>query len=258
MGLSFMVSQEKEFEDLLSEMAERRRRAYRRATIYTIIPVVVGALWLLFSVYQVYRLNQQKSLVEQQIQAAIDELNRKQNEMASVTTALADKTQQLKDAEAALTKINTGVANPKEVSKEALQNINKATQAEVVPPSRPTPTPARSPTTGTARMGFNGTNYTGRDKTVITIEVTPENTRLSVTYNLDGKAVVVRDNSFSFTLDKSQHDPTRLIMFFDFFSENKDGVYKVKITARDGSVLNLIIKEPSTQTITRAFIFDIV
>jgi len=254
-----MAVQEKEFEDLLSEMAERRKRAYRKATLYTAIPVVVGLLWLTFSSYKVYRLNRQKLLVEQQIQAATDELNRKQKEITSATTALADKTQELRDAEKALNEIRKGVGNPKEMAKEALQTINKTTQAEVIPTPQPRPTPgSRIPLSGAARTGFIGTNYIGPDKTIITIEVAAENTRLSVTYNLDGKPGTLKGNSFSFTLDKSQHDPTRLIMFFDFFSENKDGVYKVKMTTSDGSVLNLGIKEPSAQTVTRAFIFDIV
>lgn len=63
-----MESQEDKLQDLLKAAAKREKRAYRRATVFTAIPVLVGLVWLSYSTYKIVKLNREIQTLDREIQ----------------------------------------------------------------------------------------------------------------------------------------------------------------------------------------------
>jgi hypothetical protein len=55
-----MSSKEEEVRELLTELARREQLARRRAWLYVAVPIVIGLAWLLFTYWQVIRLEERR------------------------------------------------------------------------------------------------------------------------------------------------------------------------------------------------------
>lgn len=247
-----MDPQNKGLQEFLSQAIQKERLAYRRSIYVTAIPVVVGLGLFLFFTYRVVRLRQESVVLDKTIEEKTKELKELQVSLETTRDQSADNALKANKSEQALEKIASGTSDPKKQAAEALRALVKPTPITRSLPA-PSPVPTQPPVSG-----FVGTTYHGRDKSLITIEVTARLTRLAVTYDFDGKVGELKDNAavFHFTLDKSKHDPSRLFMFFDFYSE-KDGAYDVKVTASDGSVFNMTVPQGDKPTRTRVLYFDV-
>lgn len=246
-----MDPQNQVMQEFLSKAIHKERVAYRRSIYLTAIPVVVGLSLFLFFTYRVVRLRQESAVLDKTIEEKTKQKKELEALLETARDQGADDALKVNRSQKALEQIASGTGNPEKQAKEALRALVKPT-----PTMRPTPGP--SPVLTTAPTGFVGTRYRGKDKTLITVEVSAKLTRLAVTYDLDGKSGALSDTSavFRFRLDKSQHDPSRLFIFFDFYSD-KDGAYEVKITASDGSVFNMTVPQGGEQTKVRVLYFDV-
>ena len=247
-----MDSQKQVMHEFLSQAIHKERLAYRRSMYLTAIPVIVGLILFLFFTYRVVRLRQESAGLDKTIAEKTKQVKELEAFLETARDQAADSALKVNSTEKALEKIASGTVNPEKQAKEALRALVKPT-----PTTRPTLGPSPVATT-TARNGFVGTSYHGQDKTLITVEVSAKLTRLAVTYDLDGKSGALSDTSavFRFRLDKSKHDPSRLFMFFDFYSD-KDGAYEVKITASDGNVFNMTVPQSDQKSKTRVLYFDV-
>lgn len=243
---------EKDLQKFLSKAIQNERLAYRRSAYLTAIPVIVGLLILSFFTYRVVGLRKEAAALDKTIEEKTRQLNEVQVSLEIARDQSADNALKANKSEKVLEKIASGTGNAQKQAAEALKSIIRTTP---IPRASPGPSPA--PTQPEA-SGFIGTTYHGRDKTEITVEVTAKNTRLAVTYDLDGKIGALDDKSsvLHFTLDKSKHDPNRLFLFFDFYGD-KDGAYIVKITTTDGSLFNMTVPQGDQPTRTRVLYFDV-
>lgn len=247
-----MDPQNQTLHESLSQAIHKERLAYRRSVYLTAIPVIVGLVLFLFFTYRVIRLRQESAILDTTIEEKSKELKELQATLETTRDQSADNALKVNKSEQALEKIATGTGDPKKQAAEALRALVKPT-----PSARSLPAPSPVPTQ-TPVSGFVGTTYRGRDKSLITVEVEAKGTRLAATYDIDGKVGELRDNSavFHFTLDKSKHDPSRLFLFFDFYSD-KDGAYDVKVTASDGSIFHMTVPQGDKTTRTRVLYFDV-
>lgn len=87
-------------------------------------------------------------------------------------------------------------------------------------------------------LNNNALDLQGADHEVITVGIVTKGTRNLVSSVLDGGSpsslpTDVTTSSFSFTLDKSKHNPTILTMLFTF-SERDGGNYAITVTGSGG------------------------
>lgn len=128
-----MEPEEDKLRNLLTAAAEKEKRAYRRATVFTAIPVLVGIVWLSYSGYKVVKLERQSRNVTNEIRVKTDELNHKSDEVKelearrdAVETELAAINHVLSDARATLVEIAQGQGNVKRQAKNAQAAISSA------------------------------------------------------------------------------------------------------------------------------------
>jgi hypothetical protein len=128
-----MEPEEDKLRNLLTAAAEKEKRAYRRATVFTAIPVLVGIVWLSYSGYKVVKLERQSQNVTNEIRFKTDELNHKSDEIKeleakrdAVETELAAINHVLSDARATLVEIAQGQGNVKRQAKNAQAAISSA------------------------------------------------------------------------------------------------------------------------------------
>jgi hypothetical protein len=253
-----MNPEEKTFEQLLASLAEKEKRAAKRASLFTAITLLVGLLLLAILFFEIVQLRRTKAGIEQEvkdleIKKAIashelaetnDELAVANDNVAIAKEALKAAQPQLKSPEAqqALTKVNS-----------ALKTLNTPVKdTSTKPPKIPVEGVTPGPTSTVAKQsGFlSNWEYAGKDKTVITVTVTPEavNTpRTLFTYTIDGKNYFETPpgRRLSFTLDKRNNNPTKLVLFLDF-KENEPGGYAIVIEASDGNRRNIHIAPPAS------------
>lgn len=74
-----------ELRELLSEVALRERRARTRSLIYIIIPLLVGGLWMWFSVQKVRRLQEQSDALEKNAGELQEQIKRLRGETTDLT-----------------------------------------------------------------------------------------------------------------------------------------------------------------------------
>lgn len=128
-----MEPEEDKLRNLLTAAAEKEKRAYRRATVFTAIPVLVGIVWLSYSGYKVVKLERQSRNVTNEIRVKTDELNHKSDEIKeleakrdAVEKELAAINHDLSDARATLVEIAQGQGNVKRQAKNAQAAISSA------------------------------------------------------------------------------------------------------------------------------------
>ncbi len=245
--------------DLLANEKERQKRSYRRATLFIVLVVLLGAGWLAFSVFNVVKLERRANGLRSefgQLQQKSSELQQgidtKSQELKTKELELETKKQELDEIE---TMLRTGRTN------EALQLVSVINEQR--PKASNTPRPASAP-------GFVG-NYTykGPDKTVISVEVIPDRTLLAspqrprslYTYELDGRNYFTppAGNKITFTLDRAAGNPRRLVIILDFAGADAGG-YTIIETASAGSARrrSFAVKPKSSgEPITLRFTFSL-
>ncbi len=127
-----MKPEEKSLRTLLTDEAQKERRAYKRATLLIAITAFVGLFWLIFSGSKVARLERQSSNLSGQIENQQKELSQLQIdivqrrlELDETAQSLGAVRENLKVAEEALKKIEKGVEQPKSQAQTALEKISK-------------------------------------------------------------------------------------------------------------------------------------
>ena len=130
-----MQLEEKNLRDLLSGEAAKEKRAYKRASLLTVIAAVVGLVWLAFSASNVYRLQRKSSDLSRQIGEQTTKLSELQSNINSAHNELGETMHQLEVANEALKGIKkhletiaAGTKDPKAQAKEALRIATNATK----------------------------------------------------------------------------------------------------------------------------------
>lgn len=265
-------SKDTDLESLLTAAAAEEMQARRRATLYVALPVVIGLLLVGLSVYTVIKLDRRATelrgvseALEGQITEAKENLRVTQEQTKEMSALLEGTLKQIEDAK----KILEQQGNSQENAKKALRVLAK-------PPSGPlgdspvvTDPPTKDGTSGDkpgTRAGkFTESTYTGKDRTSITVEIATEGRRVGVYYTLDGKSERLifdgkskTSHSFTFTLDRSKHNPSVLLINFTHYGGQGELVKgRVRLTDSNGAsaVYAVAQRDPSTKTVTRAFKF---
>lgn len=250
-----------EIEQLLARLRAQERTARKRIVLYTLIPLVAGGLWLLFTIY---KLREENAKLNRQLA----DLEAVAVQLAKSDATLAAVREQLKE-----------VKDPKPEVREVLQMVNDRLAVTPIPtptdrpPPTPTPTPRPSPHTrptpipkpsptpaaDAGSTGFNGTIYKGPKGTKITVRVTAVNTPMIVTYVLNGTAKNLgSDGVISFPLEQDSS------LLLSFQSPSRDGLYGVVMEASDGSKTSFTVGRaagdafPSNLVTIRNFSFFII
>lgn len=106
--------------------------------------------------------------------------------------------------------------------------------------------------------------FAGQNGEVITVVVKSENTVHAVNANLDGQPAQMQSTGpqssvLTFTLDMASHDPSRLVLLFNFFNTMGGGLYKVLISgSAGGSPFGMLVPQPLSGTTARVYTFDVV
>jgi hypothetical protein len=105
--------------------------------------------------------------------------------------------------------------------------------------------------------------FAGNDGETITVVCKSANTRHAINAVLDGSPISVNStgdesSSLNFTLNMAAHDPSHLVMVFQFFNTMGGGMYKVIITGSNGGSSGLVVQQFSSKVTTRIFEFDVV
>lgn len=83
-----MEDQNIQLEHLLSEVAARNRRAFRRSMIFSVLALVAGAAWLFYSFNQVKKLEVKSSELRREIDEKTADLSEKEKEVQEAKAAL--------------------------------------------------------------------------------------------------------------------------------------------------------------------------
>lgn len=261
-----MNAEDKRFRELLAKMTNEEKRAYKRATFLTAIPIAVGIALIAISVLSAFKM---KKSLEGEIRDLELKKISSQESLARTDQARADAELKLREAKEGLSKIEEGVSNPKAVAKETLAKVTKpnaATSSGVVADPKaeltdPEPTITDStPTTGAPKPGFvSDYRYRGFDGTTINVQIVPDSADLPMlAMALDGAPQIAtpKDLSFTFKLDKKRRNPSRLLLFLDFV-DRENGACMIKISASDGSTRQIGVRATGNLTTIRGFTFEI-
>ncbi len=105
----------------------------------------------------------------------------------------------------------------------------------------------------------NPLDLEGNDGEVIIVEVRAFGTNHAVNYNLDG--IGGRLNAapnLVFTLNKATHDPSILVMFFTF-TTNNGGVYEIELTGSAGGRSHYTVTQlPNLAANAIAYTIDVI
>ena len=252
-----LAAREERLRFVVSKVADRERRNYRRSALILTVSFTLGFGWLIYSFYRVQRLDQ--------------EYDQKSAMLTGTTHDLTDKQEALRKIKLVLDECRQGRCDPQKVQ-EALGYANSGlnvgdvvTLATPLPtptstptatatptPARPTPTPrqsstpAPSPTPARIQNGFiSPYYYRGPDGTRITIQVSAEGRKQPVSFSLNGKVGTIPIGSpFNFVVTKSNANPTRLVLSFSFGSDDVGDIYIVSVKASDGSSLSFKVPPP--------------
>lgn len=105
--------------------------------------------------------------------------------------------------------------------------------------------------------------FAGNDGETITVICKSANTRHAINAILDGSPEELtstgdESSSLNFTLDLAAHDPSHLVMVFQFFNTMGGGMYKVIISGSNGGSSGLVVQQFASKVTTRIFTFDVV
>src|SRR5215475_4651919 len=162
-----MQLEENKLRDLLSNEAEKERRAYKRATRLIAITALVGLFWLGFSSYKVVKLERASSQLSKEIERKKTELNELDVNVKVTTEKLVGIGKDLSEAEETLKKIAAGTENPKQQAEDTLHNISIAPLPSNPPisiyaPKAGAPPPFLMPIEDVFSIQWRGSVATGR------------------------------------------------------------------------------------------------
>ena len=269
-----MSVEAKDLRNLLSDEAEKERRARKRATLFITLTTLIGLVWLGFSTYNVIKLGRQSATLNTQIKNQTTTLEQLQSNINAANTELTDVNQKLKvlndaliDAKKTLESIQAGSEDPKAQAQRVLPKVTAAIKVANTPQTVVSQTP-KSPTPeiktslplaeAISRSGFNEENgrivYRGKAGEVIKVQIHYSGQVSKVTYLLDGKETPLEGESFSFTLDKSQYNPMTLIVSLYF--DSRGAGYNMKVTTSSGGIYEVSLR-PTAWIRTETFLFYI-
>jgi hypothetical protein len=220
-----MSSEERKFERVLDSLAEKEKRAQRRATLLTVLTLAVGLLLMAILSYQIVRLRNTRTGLEQDVRNLKAEQAAATKKLDETRTEVEGKKKELdamkKEYDEVVENVRAG-------------NIAKALQIASTGIRR------ESVSQSTGAPGFVASNsFRGPSQTSITIEVIPDKALLEsstrprtlFTYQITGEPThdVTNSTSFSLSLDKSKE----VVLIFDFAKEGPGG-YTIKQTANTG------------------------
>jgi len=116
---------EEELRDLLCKTADKEKRAYRRAIVYTALPVLVGIIWLSYSATRVFNLNRQRRDLVGEIQTRKIELDKINVAIESAKGSLTSKGDCEQQAQQALTTLSEAQRIVKTQKGVDQENTNK-------------------------------------------------------------------------------------------------------------------------------------
>lgn len=115
-----------ELESRLRAATERERRAYKRATLYTVIPVLCGLLFLGFSFYQFKRLERSKAALATEADALRGSVETLKAEEGALKQRVGEYRQLLAEAERSLERIQEKQGDPVQEAEKTLTAIRAA------------------------------------------------------------------------------------------------------------------------------------
>jgi hypothetical protein len=276
-----MTVGEKELQNLLSDEAARERGAFKRSTVTIASLGLLSLVWLSFSAYNVVKLERRSANLNGQIERQKEDLKDLQDKTEKAKGALVEANHKLEvagaalnDATNALTTIKSGKGDPQAQAAKVLPRV--AAASRLVPSlktaaSQPaaTPSPAtedanqslplaqttilNSPKSASTFSTENGqVVYRGRDGDTLTVQIHYSGQEPRVSYSLDGKKTELKGESFSFTLNKAQHNPSSLVVTLGF--DSRGAGYQVKITSSSGAVFKGLLR-PTAWFRTDTFVF---
>ena len=121
-----------ELDRLLKAAAERERRSRKRAVWLTVIPIVVGLVFLATSLYKVRKLEQRAIALGIEINYRQKDIQDKSDRLKVLDDQARDAEVRMKKAEAGLTEIEKGVADAKETARQTLQDISLSSATQPI------------------------------------------------------------------------------------------------------------------------------
>lgn len=255
----------KVLETLVADAVLREKRARKRAVLYTIVPLILGMVFVGVSLYTVSRLQKTATKLEKEITAEKADLGKLRLEKKELELQVAhikqfarselerSKGPEAKEVWRKVEKELSGVAvgQKDENQDDRVKRENGHESGGTNPPSK--------------KLGFlNPRHYRGRDKTVLQVKVIPKTQKLPPTpfsYNLDGVSSysprTAQQMTFSFTLDKKKNNPSLLVLMLDFEELDSEG-YIVEITGADGQPSRIPVSPQGSATKTITYKFDII
>ena len=106
--------------------------------------------------------------------------------------------------------------------------------------------------------------FGGEDGETITVTLKSLNTRHAVNAILDGApkqmtSTGTQSSTLSFKLDMSKHDPSILLLFFQFFSAAGGGLYKVVVKGDKGpKTFTMVVDQLNSVATSKIFSFDVI
>jgi hypothetical protein len=224
--------------DLLTNEAERERKAYKWSTVSLAIVGAVGLIWIVISASSVVRLERKSSELTEQIDRQTRELNSLRDQITSahseyrtISGTLDQAKQALSLAQQELTKVVAAKTDAQAKAQQALTAVANATQAIGKEEDR---------------LGFvtsdqsGAVSYRGRDGETIDVKVHYYGKEARVSYDLDGAATNLTGESFSFVLNKSRHNPSKLVLKYGF--DSRGGAYNLTIATSGGQKFETVLR----------------
>ena len=118
--------EDREFQKLLAGSIDREKRAYRRATYLTAIPVLVGLILFSFFTYRAYKLRQEALSLDAQIQDKTRQLETIKRDEAELEEGLSRLQDELEQSRKGLEKIAAGEVNPRREAAETLKELGSS------------------------------------------------------------------------------------------------------------------------------------
>lgn len=106
--------------------------------------------------------------------------------------------------------------------------------------------------------------FAGADGETITVVVKSLNTKHAVNAVLDGSPAAMnaggaQSSSISFKLNMAQHDPSHLLLLFQFVNNTGGGLYKVIISGDRGPTsFGMTVKQFNLKATAKIYSFDVV
>lgn len=162
------MKSEDKLKKLLVETAKKEKRDYRRATIYIAIPVLVGTIWLSYSIIKVWTLEGRRAALEthnailQQLEDATKAaIADKQEELVETNKALVGIKGLLEDCATEKSSCKQKAAAALNLVQQTQTSVESAISPEAI--TNPSPSPAASPTSASLSTIPNVTGLSAAD-----------------------------------------------------------------------------------------------